>query len=69
MAESLDRVSGTEASRLIDWVPDATIRAIVGSWPAEFSTPRAEALGLSAVPSFDEVVREYLESDGARTGR
>lgn len=69
MAESLDRVSGTEASRLIDWVPDATIRAIVESWPAEFSTPRAEALGLSAVPSFDEVVREYLESDGARTGR
>ena len=69
MAEALDRVSGTTASRLIDWIPDERILAIVGSWPANFSTPRAEALGLSAVPSFDDVVREYLESGGPLTRR
>jgi D-erythronate 2-dehydrogenase len=63
MAAALDRaVPG--ASALLDWQPDPAVEAIVGSWPGVFSTPRAEALGLAAPASFDEVVAEFLAGGG-----
>ena len=60
MAASLDRVAGAGTSDRIDWSEDPGIGAIVRSWPAEFRTPRAGALGLRAEDSFDEIVRAYL---------
>ncbi len=60
MAASLDRVTGEPTSRLIDWIVDERIQAIVASWPARFRTPRAERMGLTAPASFDEVIRQYL---------
>ena len=60
MAEAMDRVAGYAASDLIDWTDDPAIGAIVRSWPARVETPRAHALGLTAVESFDDIVREYL---------
>ena len=62
MLNALDRVTNTNPSSLIDWVQDDAILAIVGSWPAKFSTPRANELGLAAPTSFDDVIREYLTS-------
>ena len=45
------------------------VRAIVGSWPARFHTPRAQRLGLRADTSFDDVVRAYLaDNPGAAAG-
>ena len=61
MATSLDRVAGAGVSDLLDWEEDSNVRAIVGSWPGKFTTKRAEALGLVADTSFDEVVRSYRE--------
>ncbi len=64
MAEALDRIGGPGRSQLIDWHPDEAVMAIVGSWPAVFSTPRAASLGLSPVSSFDDVIREYVKTHG-----
>jgi len=60
MLNALDRVTKTSSSSLVDGVQDDSILAIVGTWPAAFSTPRASELGLAANTSFDDVVREYL---------
>ncbi len=62
MLKALDRATKTNPSSLVDWVQDDAILAIVGSWPAKFSTPRANELGLAAPTSFDDVIREYLTS-------
>ncbi|MCD2196750.1 NAD-dependent epimerase/dehydratase family protein [Actinomycetospora endophytica] len=56
MVEALDG----DAARLVDWTEDATVTAIVGSWPARFDTARATALGLRPNGSVDDLVQEYL---------
>jgi nucleoside-diphosphate-sugar epimerase len=66
MAAAMDRVAGRGVSDLIDWTDDPVIGAIVRSWPARIETPRANALGLHAVASFDDIVREYLAAVAAR---
>ena len=63
MVNALDRVTNTNSSSLVDWVQDDAILAIIGTWPAAFSTPRASELGLAAHTSFDDVIREYLSRD------
>ena len=62
MARSLDRVSGTAVSDLIDWTDDPVIGAIVRTWPARVETPRAHRLGLTADDAFDDIVREYINA-------
>jgi nucleoside-diphosphate-sugar epimerase len=64
MAESMDRVAGYAASDLIDWIDDPVTGPIVRSWPASVDSPRATALGLRPVASFDDIVREYLDGPG-----
>jgi nucleoside-diphosphate-sugar epimerase len=60
MADAMDSVTGRHVSSLIDWGDDPAIGAIVRSWPSVVVTPRAAALGLRAVGSFGDIVREYL---------
>lgn len=60
MAEALDRVTGHDASRLIEWSHDPQVQAIIGSWPSRFHADRAAALGLHPVDSVDEIVREFV---------
>lgn len=60
MAAALGRVAGAGAVDLIDWTPDAQIRRIVRSWPAQVLSPRAQALGLVPDPDFDSVIRAYV---------
>jgi nucleoside-diphosphate-sugar epimerase len=69
MAAALDRVTGEPLSGLIDWTEDAGIRAMVGSWPAEFATTRATALGLVPDASYDEIVQAYLTEQRLPTTR
>jgi nucleoside-diphosphate-sugar epimerase len=63
MAEALRRAGGDSAYERIAWRPDATIQAIVGSWPRELSAPRAEALGFQPDSGIDEAVRFFIEDD------
>jgi D-erythronate 2-dehydrogenase len=62
MAAAMDRVAGYPASSLIEWTHDPAIAAIVASWPARVEASRAHALGLRPDESFDDIVRDYLES-------
>lgn len=66
MAASLDRVTGSATSDLIDWTDDPVIGPIVRSWPARIETPRAGRLGLTSDESFDDIVRAYLDTMTSR---
>lgn len=63
MAEALQRVAGSEAVALLDWVPDARIAAIVGGWPSRFNAARARGLDLLPDPSVDALLRDYLQDN------
>ncbi|MXP62207.1 NAD-dependent epimerase/dehydratase family protein [Roseomonas sp. M0104] len=52
-----------EARRLVSFVPDTTIQAIVSGWPAAFTAERARRLGFSEQEPLTEVVRAFIEDD------
>ena len=62
MAAALERVA-PEAARLLDWTPDPNIARLVHSWPGKVHWARAKALGLSADPDFESVIREYIREN------
>jgi len=64
MAAALERIS-PEAARLLDWVPDPAIAKLVNSWPGNVHSGRARALGMSANPDFESVIREYIRENPA----
>jgi len=57
------RVAGKEATALLDWTPDEKILKLVSTWPGHVESARAQALGLVANTSFDEVIREYIREN------
>lgn len=61
--ESLQRVVGSDAVKLIKREPDAIIRGIVANWAEDFDPARARALGFEAESSFDDIIRVYLEDE------
>jgi D-erythronate 2-dehydrogenase len=61
--ESLRRIAGEGAVKLIRHEPDATIMGIVKGWPRAFSTERALSLGFAADKDFDSIVRLYIEEE------
>jgi len=63
MAAALERVAGKAAADLIDWTPDANIRRIVKTWPANIDAARARGLGLLPDPDFETIVREYVREN------
>lgn len=64
--DSLQRVVGSDAVKLIRREPDSTIRAIVANWPENFDPARASALGFEAESSFDQIIQVYLEDELTR---
>ena len=61
--ESLRRVAGDKAVRLIRREPDPTIMRIVEGWPRNFNAKRSLALGFRADPSFDDIVRYHVADE------
>jgi len=61
--DSLQRVIGADAVKLITRTPDATIKSIVSNWPQAFNAQRATTLGFVAEQSFDEIIQVYLDDD------
>ncbi|MBG0850415.1 NAD-dependent epimerase/dehydratase family protein [Streptomyces spinoverrucosus] len=61
MLATLRRVAGDPVADLVTVTPDPGVEAIVGSWPAVFDNARAAALGLKPDPSFESVLRQYME--------
>lgn len=60
MLQALEDVAGRAVRARVRQVPDATIAGIVSRWPRGVSTPRAQALGLSADPDFASIIRAYI---------
>jgi nucleoside-diphosphate-sugar epimerase len=61
--ESLRRVGGEKAVRLIRRAPDPTIMRIVEGWPRNFDARRALALGFRADQSFEEIIRIHVADE------
>src|SRR3954454_18612490 len=61
--ESLRKVAGDQAVRLIREEPDATIMRIVEGWPRNFAPRRALELGFRADSSFEEIIRIHIEDE------
>jgi nucleoside-diphosphate-sugar epimerase len=63
MAAALERIAGRDATALLDWTPDPNILKLVNTWPGNVKSARANALGLTANPDFDDVIREYIREN------
>jgi nucleoside-diphosphate-sugar epimerase len=63
MVESLERIAGPAAARLIQWQADAEIQRIVDSWPGRVETERARSLGFKADRDFEEIIRAHIEDE------
>jgi UDP-glucose 4-epimerase len=59
--EALRHVAGQKAVDLITRQPDEVIAKIVASWPSDFETARADALGFVAETRFDQIIAAHLE--------
>jgi nucleoside-diphosphate-sugar epimerase len=64
--EALARVAGPQVARRVAWKPDARIQAIVKTWPVNFNTPRALAMGFKADPDVETIIRDYIADEGIR---
>lgn len=65
MIASLKRFGGEKAASRVTIVVDPHIDAIVRTWAARLSTPRATAMGFTADASMDEIVAQYVADEGA----
>jgi len=63
MVEALRRVAGDAAAKRVVYKADARIQAIVKTWPVNFRTPRALAMGFKADPDVESVIRAYLADE------
>ncbi len=63
MAEALKSIGGNTPHALLQWQIDPVIDRIVATWPARVASPRANALGLYADNSFEDVVRAYISEN------
>src|SRR5438552_3615932 len=63
MVEAVRRLGGEAAHARIRWQPDPLVQQIVSGWPPSLSAPRARALGFTADPDIDAVVRAFIEDD------
>lgn len=65
MLQALREVAGDQVANLVNLEPDAAIMRIVGGWPARFDCERTRRLGLKADPSYQYIIRQYIEMTGA----
>lgn len=63
--DALRREAGQDAVNLITRIPDPVIAAIVNTWPKDFDTARADALGFTADSSFDAIIAAHLAVSAA----
>jgi D-erythronate 2-dehydrogenase len=61
MISSLERVAGTEATKLIFGERNIEIQRIVDSWPSHVDASRARALGFKSDTDFEAIVRAHME--------
>jgi nucleoside-diphosphate-sugar epimerase len=66
MLEALKKVAGAKVAERVTYEPDARIQAIVKTWPANFRTPRALAMGFKADPDVESIIRNYIADENIK---
>lgn len=61
MLDALELVAGAKARGLVHAQPDETVAKIVTSWPSDFNTDRAQALGFPVNTDMKQIVMEYCQ--------
>lgn len=61
MLAALRGYAGDSAVDLVRFEPDPKIEAIVGSWPHDFDTSTADALGFAVDSSLDALIDSYMD--------
>lgn len=65
--EALRAIAGNDAVARIKRRPDRMIMRIVDGWPRDFAPDRALALGFTAEPDFETIIRTYIAHDLPKT--
>ena len=63
MIEALRKVAGAKAAARVVFKPDARIQAIVKTWPVNFRTPRALAMGFAPDRDVESIIRGYIADE------
>jgi hypothetical protein len=66
MVEALRRVAGDAAATRVVYRPDARIQSIVKTWPVNFRTPRALAMGFKPDPDVATLIRDYIADENIK---
>jgi len=66
MVEAMRKVAGDAAAKRVLYKADARIQAIVKTWPVNFRTPRALAMGFKPDPDVQSVIRDYIADENIR---
>jgi D-erythronate 2-dehydrogenase len=62
--DELRRIAGGETGDRVRFKIDPRIKAIVDTWPVRFKTPRALAMGFTADPGIESVIRDHIREQG-----
>jgi nucleoside-diphosphate-sugar epimerase len=63
MVDAMRKVAGEAAARRVQYKGDARIQAIVKTWPVNFRTPRALAMGFKPDRDVESVIRDYIADE------
>jgi D-erythronate 2-dehydrogenase len=63
MADALKSIAGHAPFNLLKWQIDPAIARIVATWPTRIASPRANALGLQADTTFEDIVQAYMREN------
>jgi D-erythronate 2-dehydrogenase len=63
MVDAMRKVAGDEVAKRVVYKADARIQAIVRTWPVNFRTPRALAMGFKPDPDVESVIRDYIADE------
>jgi nucleoside-diphosphate-sugar epimerase len=63
MVAALARVAGEEVVQRIQWQEDPAVSRLIKSWPGDFLTARADALGFRHDESFDDIIRAHITDE------
>jgi nucleoside-diphosphate-sugar epimerase len=63
MVEAMRRVAGDAVAKRVVYKADARIQAIVKTWPVNFRTPRALAMGFKPDADVESVIRDYIADE------
>lgn len=63
MIDSLEQVTHKGITELISYQPDAFLQSIVLTWPPNFNTKKADALGFTADKNTIEIITNYIQEE------